>query len=143
VPAVESPPVAEPPQQQALAPAETLPTPEASPPGNVAPPEPPPASVAEAPAESAAPEEPAPAESKPPEAEIAAVPQGAHVVVPELDTVTVKRGDNLWKISKRVYGKGAQYRVIYKANLDRIRRPRWIYPGQVFVLPPREVVNEG
>ncbi|MCB1488767.1 MAG: LysM peptidoglycan-binding domain-containing protein, partial [Bauldia sp.] len=25
--------------------------------------------------------------------------------------------------------------TIYQANKDQIRNPRWIYPGQVFVLP--------
>ncbi|HEX8663747.1 MAG TPA: LysM peptidoglycan-binding domain-containing protein [Beijerinckiaceae bacterium] len=58
------------------------------------------------------------------------------VLVPEINTAIVSRGDNLWRISKRVYGRGVRYTVIYSANQEQIRSPRLIYPGQVFVLPP-------
>jgi nucleoid-associated protein YgaU len=58
------------------------------------------------------------------------------VLVPEINTAIVSRGDNLWRISKRVYGRGVRYTVIYRANEEQIRNPRLIYPGQVFVLPP-------
>lgn len=61
---------------------------------------------------------------------------GAAVVVPEVNTAIVGRGDNLWRISKRVYGQGTRYTVIYDANQTQIRNPRFIYPGQVFVVPP-------
>ena len=54
-----------------------------------------------------------------------------------LDAV-VTRGDSLWRISKRVYGKGLRFTVIYEANQQQIRDPGRIYPGQVFVLPDRE-----
>jgi nucleoid-associated protein YgaU len=57
------------------------------------------------------------------------------VVVPEVNTAIVARGDNLWRISKRVYGQGLRYTVIYGANTPQIRNPDLIYPGQVFVLP--------
>ena len=60
----------------------------------------------------------------------------ATVVIPEINTASVSRGDNLWRISRRVYGRGVRYTVIYSANQDQIRSPRLIYPGQVFVLPP-------
>ncbi|WP_421723103.1 LysM peptidoglycan-binding domain-containing protein [Bauldia sp.] len=50
-------------------------------------------------------------------------------------TVIIKRRDNLWRISRRIYGKGIRWSTIYQANKDQIRNPRWIYPGQVFVLP--------
>jgi nucleoid-associated protein YgaU len=60
------------------------------------------------------------------------------VVVPEVTTAIVSRGDNLWGISKRTYGRGTRYTVIYGANLPQIRNPSLIYPGQVFVLPPSE-----
>ena len=63
------------------------------------------------------------------------VPGGADVVVDEIKTATVSRGDSLWRISKRVYGKGLRFTVIYEANQQQIRDPRRIYPGQVFVLP--------
>ena len=57
------------------------------------------------------------------------------VIVPEVNTAQVSRGDNLWQISKRAYGNGLRYTVIYGANLPQIRNPSLIYPGQVFVLP--------
>ncbi|WP_245435600.1 LysM peptidoglycan-binding domain-containing protein [Microvirga calopogonii] len=57
------------------------------------------------------------------------------VVVPNISTTIVSRGDNLWRISQRIYGKGLRYTVIYGANQEQIRNPNLIYPGQVFVLP--------
>ena len=57
------------------------------------------------------------------------------VVIPNINTAIVSRGDNLWRISQRVYGKGLRYTVIYGANQEQIRNPDLIYPGQVFVLP--------
>jgi nucleoid-associated protein YgaU len=57
------------------------------------------------------------------------------VVVPEVNTAMVSRGDNLWRISKRTYGNGLRYTVIYGANQPQIRNPSLIYPGQMFVLP--------
>lgn len=57
------------------------------------------------------------------------------VVVPEVRTATVSRGDSLWRISRRIYGHGIRYTVIYDANQEQIRNPDLIYPGQVFVLP--------
>ena len=50
-------------------------------------------------------------------------------------TVIIKRGDNLWRISREMYGRGIRFSTIYQANRDQIRNPNWIYPGQVFVLP--------
>lgn len=49
--------------------------------------------------------------------------------------VIVQPGNNLWVISRTVYGEGAQYTVIYEANEDQIRDPDLIYPGQVFRVP--------
>lgn len=63
---------------------------------------------------------------------------GSHVVIPKLSTVQVRRGESLWVLSRRAYGRGKMYGVIYKANRDRIRVPRLIYPKQVLVMPPRE-----
>lgn len=57
------------------------------------------------------------------------------VLVPEVNTAIVARGDNLWRISKRTYGEGLRYTVIFGANSPQIRNPDLIYPGQVFVLP--------
>lgn len=50
-------------------------------------------------------------------------------------SVIIRRGDNLWTISKRTYGHGLRYTTIYLANRDQIRNPDLIWPGQVFVMP--------
>ena len=55
--------------------------------------------------------------------------------VPNPQTIIIKRGDNLWRISRAIYGRGVRYSTIYQANRDQIRSARWIYPGQVFVVP--------
>ena len=57
------------------------------------------------------------------------------VFVPEISTARITRGDNLWEISRRTYGIGHRYTVIYDANQQQIRDPDLIYPGQIFVLP--------
>jgi len=57
------------------------------------------------------------------------------VLIPEINTAIVARGDNLWRISHRTYGAGLRYTVIYGGNQDQIRDPNLIYPGQSFVLP--------
>jgi nucleoid-associated protein YgaU len=57
------------------------------------------------------------------------------VVVPQISTAAVTRGDSLWRISRRIYGSGLRYTVIYDANQRQIRNPDRIYPGQVFVVP--------
>jgi nucleoid-associated protein YgaU len=49
--------------------------------------------------------------------------------------VIIRRGDNLWRISRRVYGRGVRYTTIYLANQDQIRDPDLILPGQVFSVP--------
>jgi len=49
----------------------------------------------------------------------------------------VSRGDSLWAISRRTYGDGARYGLIFSANRDKIHNPDLIYPGQTFVLPKR------
>lgn len=70
-----------------------------------------------------------------PEAQVAAA---GTVVIPNINTAIVSRGDNLWRISQRIYGQGVRYTVIYGANQDQIRNPNLIYPGQVFVLPANQ-----
>lgn len=49
--------------------------------------------------------------------------------------VIIRKGDNLWTISRRLYGEGIRYTTIYKANQKQIRNPDLIYPGQVFLTP--------
>lgn len=48
---------------------------------------------------------------------------------------TVVKGDCLWNIAKKFYGKGSQYTKIYNANKDKIKNPNLIYPGQVLTIP--------
>jgi nucleoid-associated protein YgaU len=50
-------------------------------------------------------------------------------------TYTVQPGNNLWQISRRAYGIGTRYLIIYSANLGQIHDPERIYPGQVFRVP--------
>jgi nucleoid-associated protein YgaU len=64
------------------------------------------------------------------------------VVIPDVTTAIVARGDNLWRISQRIYGHGTRYTVIYGANQRQIRNPHRIYPGQVFVVPPNQAAQE-
>lgn len=44
--------------------------------------------------------------------------------------VVVRRGDSLWRISRRIYGRGARYTTIYRRNKNQIRDPNLIYPRQ-------------
>ena len=59
----------------------------------------------------------------------------------------VKKGDCLWKISKKFYKKGNKWKKIYKANKSTIEKAakkhgkksssngKWIYPGTVLKIP--------
>jgi nucleoid-associated protein YgaU len=49
--------------------------------------------------------------------------------------IIIQPGNNLWRLSRMVYGKGTQFTVIYEANKDQIRDPDLIYPGQLFAVP--------
>ena len=60
--------------------------------------------------------------------------QGA-AVQKALPVVIIRKGDNLWRISRRLYGEGIRYTTIYQANQGQIRNPDLIYPGQVFLTP--------
>lgn len=51
--------------------------------------------------------------------------------------VIIRRGDSLWRISKRVYGRGMRFSTIYLANKEQIRNPDLIWPGQVFRVPDK------
>lgn len=56
-------------------------------------------------------------------------------VVADVTSVTVLRGDSLWRISRRILGRGVRYTQIYEANSGQIRDPNRIWPGQIFVAP--------
>ena len=49
----------------------------------------------------------------------------------------VKAGDSLWRISSRseIYGDGAKWKELYKANRTRVKQPNRIYPGQEIQIP--------
>lgn len=71
------------------------------------------------------------------------VPPGAaagssDVHIAGIETARIERGDSLWRISRRTYGEGERYTLIYDANKEQIRDPDLIYPGQVFVLPKEQ-----
>lgn len=91
-----------------------------------------PAQVADAP--SAAPE-PAP---EPQPVEVATAPQ----LEASAAGVVIRRGDTLWRISKRVYGRGTRYSTIYTANRGQIADPNRIWPGQVFRVPDKSDEGE-
>jgi len=49
--------------------------------------------------------------------------------------VVVQPGNSLWRLATRTYGSGFHFTTIYEANLDQIKDPDLIYPGQVFAIP--------
>ncbi|MGI9511447.1 MAG: hypothetical protein ACR2OL_00975 [Anderseniella sp.] len=59
----------------------------------------------------------------------------ADTASPATGKVVIQPGNNLWQISRVIYGQGHQYTVIYDANKDQIRDPDRIYPGQIFETP--------
>jgi hypothetical protein len=49
--------------------------------------------------------------------------------------IVIQPGNNLWRISREVYGKGRLFTVIWEANRDQIKNPNRIYPGQILAAP--------
>ncbi len=141
-PAVETP---------AAPPLAETPAPEAPAAATEAPAEPAPAAQADAPAEqpaegstvAAAPAAEAPATTEEVPAkqdqEVAAAAQpeqqAAAPAKPKEGRVVIQPGNNLWRISRVLYGSGEKYTMLYKANKDQIRNPNLIYPGQIFKTP--------
>jgi nucleoid-associated protein YgaU len=56
--------------------------------------------------------------------------------------IIIRRGDTLWQISRRVYGRGVRYSAIYLANQTQIKDPDRIWPGQVFKVPEKTAEGE-
>ena len=50
-------------------------------------------------------------------------------------TYVVQPGNSLWRISRRYYGRGTLYTIIFGKNNDQIDNPHLIYPGQIFKIP--------
>lgn len=56
---------------------------------------------------------------------------------PDAGEYVVESGDNLWVISKKVYGKGSQWRRIFEANRDRLGSPDAVLKvGMKLEIPP-------
>jgi nucleoid-associated protein YgaU len=98
--------------------------------------------------EPASPPGEAPAPSIEPEVDAAEAPATAPLAqdvptttAPKLQSVKgaviIRRGDTLWRISRRVYGRGIRYSTIYVANQKQIEDPDRIWPGQVFTVPQK------
>lgn len=69
---------------------------------------------------------------------VASVEDHLEVEVPAPEAVyhTVVRGDTLWAISKKHYGAGSKYMIIFEANTPMLSHPDKIYVGQVLRIPP-------
>lgn len=57
-------------------------------------------------------------------------------------SVIIRRGDSLWRISRRIYGRGVRYSTIYLANKGQVENPNRIWPGQVMVIPEKTAEGE-
>lgn len=60
---------------------------------------------------------------------------GTEPLKPRVGKIVIQPGNNLWKLSRVIYGRGIDYTVIYEANRAQIRNPNRIYPGQIFTTP--------
>ena len=69
-------------------------------------------------------------------ASVAAVePAPVVPAAPQTTKIVIQPGNNLWILSRELYGYGRNYTVIYEANKDQIRNPRLIFPGQILTAP--------
>jgi nucleoid-associated protein YgaU len=91
----------------------------------------------------AAPSEPASTEVAAARAEPAAQDTATAPALKKVDTsVIIRRGDSLWRISRRIYGRGVRYSTIYLANKDAVKNPNRIWPGQVMMIPDKTPEGE-
>ena len=63
-------------------------------------------------------------------AEGVVVPEDSPEGVEEVEYYTIEKGDTLWAIATKYYGKGAMYTKIVEDNLEVIKNADKIYPGQ-------------
>ena len=76
-------------------------------------------------------------------ASAASVAAHARRVLRTGSSVIIRRGDSLWRISYRTYGRGIRYSTIYQANLSQLRSPHRIYPGQILKVPKKKFKQQG
>lgn len=55
------------------------------------------------------------------------------------ETYTVKSGDNLYKIAKRIYGNGEKWRILADANKDKISKNGNLQIGTILRIPAEKV----
>jgi nucleoid-associated protein YgaU len=100
---------------------------------------PPVTSLAEVPPKAETPSQPTAQQPMGKEQAVAGLPEAApgspDASRPRKGRVVIQPGNNLWNISRVIYGKGTRFTVIYQANKELIRNPRLIYPGQIFATP--------
>lgn len=102
-----------------------------------------PATTTEAQPEAApAAQEPAASGQQPATSSTAASEPAATPAKPKEGRVVIQPGNNLWRISRVLYGSGTKYTTLYEANKDQIRNPNRIYPGQVFKTPDVAATSE-
>lgn len=99
-----------------------------------------PAKVAEA-APPADPAKPADAATPADATQPADTAKPAAAPVPTVQKITIQPGNNLWKLSRQLYGLGRRYTVIFEANRDVIKNPELIYPGQILTAPQKASNN--
>ena len=78
-----------------------------------------------------------PAKTQTPTAEtkVVSAQSSVSVEVAKPTSLTIQPGDNLWVISRNIYGAGHQYTILYEANKALIKNPQLIYPGQIITTP--------
>ncbi|NOT40080.1 MAG: LysM peptidoglycan-binding domain-containing protein [Alphaproteobacteria bacterium] len=62
-------------------------------------------------------------------------PESVAAEKPKSRVIRVRRGDSLWRISKRHLGNGKKWAKFYRLNKRKIDNPDLIYPGQTLILP--------
>jgi nucleoid-associated protein YgaU len=136
-----TPATPEAPMPAEVATAQEVPAP--TPPAEVAEAAVPEAPAAAAPAEATPAVEPAADEPAVVAAQVPAAAEPAAEAAAAPTQVIIQPGNNLWKLSRQIYGKGMMYTVIYEANKDQIRKPELIYPGQIFLTPEAAATTTG
>ena len=61
--------------------------------------------------------------------------KGASAEKPKRQVIRVRKGDSLWRISKRHLGNGKKWAQFYRLNKKKIDDPNMIFPGQTLIIP--------